>query len=193
MQDILFDFISKYISLTDDEKNVLLSLNLFHSVKKGTVLLKEGQKSQESYFVLKGCIRVYYIIDGEEKTTAFYTELDALTPHCVISKASSDYFISCVEDSILLISNTDMTAEVNSKFPKFDVMCRMFSEELLAKQQIDFDEFKTSSPEQRYLNLLQKRPDLIQRVPQHQLASFLGIKPQSLSRLRSRILDKSKA
>lgn len=193
MQDILFDFISKYISLTDDEKNVLLSLNLFHSVKKGTVLLKEGQKSQESYFVLKGCIRVYYIIDGEEKTTAFYTELDALTPHCVINKASSDYFISCVEDSILLISNTDMTAEVNSKFPKFDVMCRMFSEELLAKQQIDFDEFKTSSPEQRYLNLLQKRPDLIQRVPQHQLASFLGIKPQSLSRLRSRILDKSKA
>lgn len=192
MQDILFDFISKYISLTDDEKNVLLSLNLFHSVKKGTVLLKEGQKSQESYFVLKGCIRVYYIIDGEEKTTAFYTELDALTPHCVINKASSDYFISCVEDSILLISNTDMTAEVNSKFPKFDVMCRMFSEELLAKQQIDFDEFKTSSPEQRYLNLLQKRPDLIQRVPQHQLASFLGIKPQSLSRLRSRILDKSK-
>lgn len=193
MQDILFDFISKYISLTDDEKNVLLSLNLFHSVKKGTVLLKEGQKSQESYFVLKGCIRVYYIIDGEEKTTAFYTELDALTPHCVINKASSDYFVSCVEDSILLISNTDMTAEVNSKFPKFDVMCRMFSEELLAKQQIDFDEFKTSSPEQRYLNLLQKRPDLIQRVPQHQLASFLGIKPQSLSRLRSRILDKSKA
>ncbi len=190
MQDILFDFISKYVSLTEDEKNALLSLDLFHSVKKGTVLLKEGQKSQEIYFVLKGCIRVYYIIDGEEKTTAFYTELDALTPHFVINKAPSDYFISCVEDSILLVSNTDMSVEVNSKFPKFDIMCRMLSEELLAKGQIDFDEFKTSSPEQRYLNLLQKRPDLLQRVPQHQLASFLGIKPQSLSRLRARILKK---
>lgn len=190
MQDILFDFISKYISLTEDEKNALLSLDLFHLVKKGTVLLKEGQKSQESYFVLKGCIRVYYIIDGEEKTTVFYTELDALTPHCVINKAPSDYFISCVEDSILLISNADMTVEINSKFPKFDTMCRLLSEELLAKKQIDFDEFKTSSPEQRYLNLLQKRPDLLQRVPQHQLASFLGIKPQSLSRLRARILEK---
>lgn len=190
MQDKLFDFISKYISLTDDEKNAILSLDLFRSVKKGTILLKEGQKSQESYFVLKGCIRVYYIIDGEEKTTAFYTEMDALTPHRAINKAPSDCFISCVEDCILLVSNPDMEAEINSKFPKFEIMCRMLSEELLAKQQIDFDEFKTSSPEQRYLNLLQKRPDLIQRVPQHQLASYLGIKPQSLSRLRARILEK---
>nr|MBI1230561.1 Crp/Fnr family transcriptional regulator [Cytophagales bacterium] len=192
MQDILFDFISKYVSLTEDEKKALLSLDLFHSVKKGTVLLKEGQKSKESFFVLKGCIRTFYIIDGEEKTTAFYTELDALTPHSVVKNVPSDYFIGCVEDCILLISNTDMSVEVNSKFPKFDIMCRMLSEELLAKQQIDFDEFKISSPEQRYLNLLQKRPDLIQRVPQHQLASYLGIKPQSLSRLRARILEKSK-
>ncbi len=190
MQDLLFDFISKYISLTDDEKNALLSLNLFHSVKKGTILLKEGQNSNESYFVLKGCIRIYYIIDGEEKTTAFYTEMDAFTPHCVINKTPSDYFISCVEDSILTVSNSDMEAEINNKFPKFELMCGKLSEELLAKQQIDFNEFKTSSPEQRYLNLLQKRPDLIQRVPQHQLASFLGIKPQSLSRLRARILEK---
>ena len=108
----------------------------------------------------------------------------------MINKAPSHYFISCVEDSILLVSNSDIEIEVNSKFPKFEVMCRMLSEELLAKKQIDFDEFKTSSPEQRYLNLLQKRPDLLQRVPQHQLASYLGIKPQSLSRLRARILEK---
>jgi CRP-like cAMP-binding protein len=190
MKEILFNFISKYVSLTDEEKEVLLSLNLFRTIKKGTNLLEQGQKSKESYFVLQGCIRTFYIIDGEEKTTAFYTEMGALTPHCVVNKAPSEYYISCVEDSILLVSNSDMSVDVNSKFPKFDIMCRMFSEELLAKQQMDFDEFKTSSPEQRYLNLVQKRPDLIQRVPQHQLASYLGIKPQSLSRLRARILEK---
>jgi len=190
MQNILFDFISKYISLTDEEKNVLLSLNLFRHLKKGTILLREGAYSKESYFVLKGCIRVYYIIGGEEKTTAFYTELDALTPTCVINNTPSDYFISCVEDCILTVSTSDMEAEINSKFPKFELMCRKLSEELLAKQRTDFDEFKTSSPEERYLNLLQNRPDLVQRVPQHQLASYLGIKPQSLSRLRARILEK---
>lgn len=190
MQDILFDFLSKYVSLTEDEKNAIVSLDIFRSVKKGTTLLNEGQKSQDCYFVLKGCIRKYYIIDGEEKTTAFYTEMEGLTPHCVINNTQSEYFISCVEDTILIVSNPNMGVEINSKFPKFETLCKLLSEELLAKQQIDFDEFKISSPEQRYLNLLQNRPDLIQRVPQHQLASYLGIKPQSLSRLRARILEK---
>lgn len=192
MQNLLFDFIAKYVSLTEEEKSAILSLDLFRPVKKGTILLKEGQKSKESYFVLKGCIRTYYVLDTEEKTTAFYTEMDALTPPCVINKTPSKYYISCIEDSILLISNSDMEVEVNSKFPKFDIMCQKLAEELLAKERINFDEFKTSSPEQRYLNLLQSRPDLIQRVPQHQLASYLGIKPQSLSRLRARILEKNK-
>lgn len=190
MQDLLFDFISKYVSLTDEEKNAILSLDLFRTVKKGTILLKEGQKSKDSYFVLKGCLRTYYVLDGEEKTTAFYTEMEALTPPCVISKKPSDHYITCVEDTILLVSNVDMEAEVNRKFPKFETMCRIMSEEILAKERVDFDEFKTSSPEQRYLNLLQKRPDLIQRVPQYQLASYLGIKPASLSRVRARIMEK---
>lgn len=192
MQDLLFDFISRYIPLSEEEKDTLISLDIFHSVKKGTTLLNEGQKSNEGYFVLKGCIRTFYIIDGEEKTTAFYTEMEGCTPHCVISKTPSEYYISCVEDSIITVSNPDMEVEIFNKFPKFEKLCRILSEELLVKQQINFDEFKTSSPEKRYLNLVQKRPDLIQRIPQHQLASYLGIKPQSLSRLRTRILEKSK-
>jgi CRP-like cAMP-binding protein len=192
MQDLLFGFISKYITLTEEEKNAILSTDLFRSFKKGTILLKKGQMSKDSFFILKGCVRSYYVIDGEEKTTAFYAEMDALTPQSVTHKAPSEYYISCVEDSILTVGNSDMEQEINIKFPKFEIMCRKLSEELLAKERMDFDNFKTSSPEQRYLNLLQSRPDLIQRVPQHQLASYLGIKPQSLSRLRARILEKAK-
>ncbi|MBT29696.1 MAG: cyclic nucleotide-binding protein [Thalassobius sp.] len=193
MQDLLFDFISKYVSLTEDEKNAIVSVDIFRSFKKGATLLREGQKSNDGYFVLKGCIRTYYILDGEEKTTAFYTEMEGLTPHCVINKTPSEYYISCLEDSILLVSNPEIEAESFEKFPKFESLCRVLSEELLAKEQINFDKFKTSSPEQRYLNLLQSRPDLLQRVPQHQLASYLGIKPQSLSRLRARIMEKNKS
>lgn len=190
MHNLLFDFINKYITLTNEEKEILISLDLFHSVKKGTVLLKEGEKSNVGYFVLKGCLRTHYVIDGEEKTTAFYTEMEGLTPNCVTSKKPSEYFISTTEECIITISNPDMEAEIFQKFPKFESLCRILSEELLAKQQINYDEFKTSSPEQRYLNLLEKRPDLAQRVPQHQLASFLGMKPQSLSRIRARIAKK---
>jgi CRP-like cAMP-binding protein len=71
MQHLLFDFIAKYITLNDAEKNALVSLDIFRTVKKGSVLLQEGQISTHGYFVLKGCIRTYYMIDGEEKTTAF--------------------------------------------------------------------------------------------------------------------------
>lgn len=192
MHTLLLDFISKYISLNDEEKEKIISLDIFHSIKKNTVLLKEGEFSNSGYFVLKGCIRSYYIIEGEEKTTAFYTEMEGITPECVLTKKPSGYYVSCTEDSILLITNPDMEAKMFAEFPKFETLCRVLSEELLVKQQLDFNEFKTSSPEKRYLNLLEKRPDLIQRIPQHQLASFLGIKPQSLSRIRARIIEKSK-
>lgn len=193
MQNLLFDFISKYVSLSDEEKNAIISLDIFRAVKKGSILLKEGQNSKDGYFVLKGCIRTYYVIDGEEKTTGFYTELEVLTPHSVINQTPSEYYIACIEDSIILVSSVDMEEEIFNKFPKFETICRILSAELLARQQINFDEFKTSSPEQRYNTLLQKRPDLIQRVPQYQLASYLGIKPQSLSRLRARILKNNKS
>jgi CRP-like cAMP-binding protein len=190
MENILFDFISKYISLSEEEKNTIVSLDIFRSVKKGTVLLKEGQHSVEGYFVLNGCLRTFYIINGEEKTTAFYTEMEGVTPNCVLSKQASEYYISCSEDSIITVSNPDMEADIFEKFPKFETLCRILSEQLLSKNQSRFDEFKTSSPEQRYLNLLETRPDLFQRVPQHQLASYLGITPQSLSRMRTRLIEK---
>lgn len=192
MHHLLFDFISKYISLTEEEKNIIASLNVFRTVKNGTILLREGQKSNEGYFVLKGCLRTFYIIEGEEKTTAFYTEMEGITPHCISTDEPSQYSVAATEESIITVSTPDMETDMLDKIPKFETMCRLLSDELLAKQQIDFDAFKTSSPEQRYINLLEKRPDLIQRVPQHQLASYLGIKPQSLSRLRARIIEKEK-
>ncbi|HAA16603.1 MAG TPA: Crp/Fnr family transcriptional regulator [Cytophagales bacterium] len=193
MHQLLFDYIEQYIALSEEEKAAMVSLDVFRSVKKRTVLLEAGQKSRVGFFVLKGCIRTYYVIDGEEKTTAFYTEMEGLTPHCVATGQPSEYYVAAVEDSLITSSEPDTDEQMFANFPKFESLCRIISEELLAKQQIDFDAFKTSSPEQRYLNLLQNRPDLIQRVPQHQLASYLGIAPQSLSRLKARIHEKDRA
>lgn len=187
MEQKLFEFIEKYMLLSDEEKNAVLELGVFRSVKKGTILLKEGQYSTEYYFVLEGCIRTYYMIEGEEKTTAFYTELEPFTPMCMINKKPSEHFIDCVEDCILIVSNPETDKLMFAKFPRFESLCRVLSEQLLVKTRTTLDDFKTNTPEQRYLNLVEQRPDLIQRVPQHQIASFLGITPQSLSRMRKRI------
>ena len=187
MENNLFDYISKYMILSEEEKKAIIDLNIFKNYKKGEILLKEGQYSINGYFVIKGCVRCYYIIEGEEKTTAFYTESEMFSPLCSVNKMPSEHYIACVEDSIITVANSDMEEIIFAKFPRFEMLCRVLSGELLAKNQASFDDFKTSSPEQRYLNLLETRPDLFQRVPQHQIASFLGIKPQSLSRIRKRL------
>ena len=91
---------------------------------------------------------------------------------------------------LYFVSHPNKENDSFKKFPKFEIMNSIFGEELLAKQQIHFDEFKASYPQQRYLNLLQIPPDLIQGVPQHQLSIYFDIKPQSFSRLRASILNK---
>ena len=186
MEKLIFNFISKYISLTEEEEKEFIKINTFKSYKKGTFLLKEGEISNKSYFILKGCIRIFYLTDGVEKTTEFHTELEGINPHCVVDKKPSKYYIVCVEDCIVSEGDPKMEAIMFEKFPKFEILFRKLNEELFVKQQTNFDEFKTSSPEQRYLNLIQNRPDLIQRVPQHQLASYLGIKTAIIEQTKSK-------
>ena len=77
-----------------------------------------------------------------------------------------------------------------SKFPKLEPIIRSEMEKNAGKAQEEHSFFITSSPEERYINLIENKSELLNRVPQHQIASFLGIKPESLSRLRKRILTK---
>lgn len=191
MQNILFDFIGKYMTLTEEEKEAIVAYDIFNVYPKNAMLLKEGQYSDESYFVLSGCIRCYYMVDGEEKTTAFYTESEVFSPACVTNKNASEYNVACVEDSIIAVSTTDMEQDSFDKYPRLQELCRLVAEDLLAKKQEEYDIFKITNPEQRYLKLLETRPELFQRVPQYQMASYLGITPQSLSRMRKRLVTKS--
>ncbi len=190
LDHVLLNFFEKYVILTDDEKKALIDLAFFKSFTKGTILLKEGQLSKDGFFVVKGCLRCYYMIDAEEKTTAFYTESELLNPPSAVNFTPSEYYVSCLEDTILIVASAENDPELFKKYPKLETICRLLSEEAHAKSLIEFDHFKISSPERRYLNFLETRPDLAQRVPQYHLASYLGITPQSLSRMRNRLLKR---
>jgi len=188
MENEILVHLSKYIPITKELEEEIGKIDFIRRYKKGTVLLEAGQISNECYFILKGCIRSYYIKDGEEKTTEFYTEEQAITPSAYGKKIPSEYYIECVEDTIAGIGTPEMEVEIYQKFPQLESLNRALAEAVMTKYQDTFAEFKMASPEERYLNLLKNRPDLIQRVPQHQIASYLGIKPESLSRIRKRIM-----
>ena len=185
-------FMSQFFDLTEEEKAVLIELNVVKHFKKGTILLKEGDVTNDSFYVKQGCIRSYTIVDGDEKTIEFYTESEFITPPGSINNEPSGYYIDCLEDCMLNVSTSDIAQEFFTRFPRFESVCRVLTEELLVKNQVSFANFKTNSPQQRYIQLMETRPDLLQRVPQHQIASYLGIKPESLSRIRKRILTNNK-
>ncbi|AHM62623.1 putative transcriptional regulator, Crp/Fnr family protein [Flammeovirgaceae bacterium 311] len=187
METSLIDFLSQYILLSEEEVQIIKKHNLIQEFKKNTILLKEGQVSTECYLVLKGCIRSYYLLDGEEKTTEFFIENQPVTPVSYIKKIPSEYYLSCMEDCILSIGSPEKTHHFLNEFPKFASLIGTISNDLLANHQMLFDDFKNLPPEKRYLKLIDTRPDLVNRVPQYYLASYLGIKPQSLSRIRKRI------
>lgn len=187
----IIEYISKFAPLSDAEIQGILENIKIRMFKKGETLLREGQIASLCYFVLKGCVRQYYLVDGEEKTTHFYTEGQPIAPYEGTYKGKpSRFYLSCVEDSILTVGTPEAEAKLFEKFPHFEAISRLAVEEELGKSQERFSSYVINSPEERYLNLLKTRPDLLDRVPQYQLASFLGVTPESLSRIRKRIMIK---
>ncbi len=193
MQDKLIEYFSKFRILSTAEKEIISKDLKIKEFKKDTFLLREGQQSSDNYFVLNGCIREYVLKNGEERITKFYTEDDWILPAIGVgSNQVSKYFIQCMEDAILVVANDEEGSELMKTNQKFQELAQMILEKEIINQQKHFAEYQNSTPEERYLKLQETRPDLIERVPQFQLSSYIGIKPESLSRIRKRILEKNR-
>ena len=171
-------------------ETAIFESTFIQSFEKGNILLKEGGISNDCYFVLKGCIRSYFLKDGEEKTIEFYTEEQSVMPSNYGTFKPSECYLECLEDTVVSVGNPELEKVTFKKYPQLESLSRVIAETIMIKQQESFIQYKISTPQERYANLLETRPTLLQRVPQHQIASYLGIKPESLSRIRKRIIDK---
>jgi CRP-like cAMP-binding protein len=189
MEDTLYKYLTQYISLTSEEVELFDNLSLVRKYKKGDFLLREGQYAKEYFFVLKGCLRSYYLVNGEEKTTAFFMEEESIAPESLMDQKPSEYFIVCEEDCLMLVATPEIEEKVFAEFPKFESLCRILSEKELSKKQTSISNYIKSTAEERYLDLQKNRPQLLQRVPQYQIASFIGIKPETLSRIRKKVRE----
>jgi CRP-like cAMP-binding protein len=188
--EILAYFSENWTGSKDELAEIIDALNI-KTIKRGTILVQEGAVSTLCYYILKGCVRQYVLEDGIEKTTAFYTENQAVVPFQTYLKGKpSNHFTVCLEDVTAIVGNPEEEKEMYRKFPNLESLTRTMVEQDFGKTQEEFANFVTSSPEKRYLDLMKNRPDLIQRVPQHQIASYLGVTPESLSRIRRRLAKK---
>jgi CRP-like cAMP-binding protein len=188
-KDTLYKYMSRWTSLNEEEQQAIVDEICIEEFIKGTVLFKQGDAPTKCYFILKGCVRQYAIDeDGREVTSNFYTEEQAIAIFNYHKPdKSSDYTYTCIEDSVMVVGDLDTEIDMYKKHPQLETMTRRMIEENFGQVQEEFATFIASSPEERFKTLLMKRPSLIDRVPQHQLASYLGITAESLSRIKKRI------
>jgi CRP-like cAMP-binding protein len=190
MKTSLIRFASKYITLTQAEELALTQSIPVITYPRGTVLLEAGKALNVCYFILQGLVREYYIVDGEEITTAFYREEQPISSsEGFMHNKPSAYYLSCMEDCTVAVADFGLESDLYARFPKFETLTRILSEKILSENQDSFSRFKLQSPTERYQTLLREKPDLVQRVPQYQLAGYLGIKPETLSRIRRRMMS----
>ena len=192
MHEKLVNYFSKISTLSSEEAKAIFTSMQTKTFKKGAYLLKEGQISSNTYFVLEGCIREYILSDGEEKITNFFSEEQwAISLNGLSPKKIANYNWVCMEDTTVVVGNEQQAQVLFERFPRFETISRTIMENAFAEQKEALTSYYTDSPEQRYLKLLKSRPELVQRIPQYYLASYIGVKPESLSRIRKRIASSS--
>ena len=184
-------FISNFTYLNDQEKEIIVENTVLREFKKGTLLLEEGSVSKECYAVVKGCVREYYIKDGLEKTTAFFIEGQPINSYSsYTNQVPSKHFLECSEDCLLTIGNQSLVDEMCERVPRLTEFISNEVQKNAGELQEKMATFMTSTPQERFLNLMEQNPGLMNRVPQHQIASYLGVTPESFSRIKKRAHSK---
>lgn len=191
MENRLISYFLKTTNLTADEVEVLNDSMVVKYFKKNDYLVKERQFKNDTYFLLSGCVRQFKIINGNDITTNFYTEEQWIfSLGNFEAKTASNYNLVCMENTTVVIGNDQKAKELFKQLPGIESISRQIMETVFMEQQNLMISYITDKPEQRYLKLLAARPDIFQRVPQYDIATYLGVKPQSLSRIRRKLYKK---
>lgn len=186
MDDVI-KCLSKYVELTRTEERAILECIPIGRFCKGEILLEEGAVSHRCYFILQGCIRSHVVKNGKEITLEIYTEEDVVSPPGYGKRTPSEICFVCEEDTIACIGTPELELDFTRRYPELRRLGIAMAEVAVAKSRARFEDFKSMSAEERYLSLANKRPDILHRINQYQIASYLGIQPESLSRIRKRL------
>jgi CRP-like cAMP-binding protein len=192
MYERIDQFVSRTLKLTPEELEVFHSLLEFRKVKKKQFLLKEGEVCDFEAYILKGCIRTYYIDkEGVETILMFAVEDWWVSDLASFSERKpSMQFIETLEDCELLVINYEDKEALFEKIPAFERLFRQMVQRSLGVLQQRFYANVSQTAEERYLAFIEKYPQIVQRVPQHQIARYIGVSPEFLSKVKSSLFRK---
>lgn len=192
MYNLLRSHIEKRITLSDDEFERFKAFLIPKKIRKHQFLLHAGEVSRYFAFVEKGCLRQYYIdANGVEHVVQFAIEDWWISDmYSTLSNTPATYNIDALEDSEVLLFERSRLDELCEAVPQFDRFFRILLEGAFIAKEKRIAAAISFSAEQQYLSMLELYPHIVQRVPQTQIASYLGITPQSLSRIRKELVDK---
>lgn len=186
-------FISSNLDVNPEEIEKLTQHCSTYEAKAGEFLLRVGETSQNTFYVEKGLLRKYGINEeGKESILQFAPESWFVTDReSMYYKRPSLYFIQALEDSRVLLLNDDFIQRLTDEFPEFSTFNNRLMHNHIHQLTNRIYSLLSDTAEERYLAFIKMYPDILMRVPQWMVASYLGITPESLSRVRRNLAKKN--
>lgn len=184
--------VQKYTHPSQQDLDLLHALLEHKKISKKTLLLSEGEICRFELFINKGCIRNYYIDEkGEEVTLQFATEGWWVSDIASFNERThSRMFIETLEDCEVLWLTPDTKEQLLRQAPCFERMFRILVQRNLSRIQERLFRTITTTAAEKYLDFIERYPEIPQRVAQHYIASYLGFSPEFLSKVRTRLSKK---
>lgn len=182
---------SKFPNLSQEAIEDLFHYTEIIEVPKKSYFIKAGQYDRRIVFVIKGLFRAFYTNGEQESTIWFRQEFDVYASYSsIFSKRPSNLSYQAIEDSVVMVISYDLLKEKSMKDQEIAKSIIVVFERLMLDLLMSLEEYIILNAEDCFIRVLEKSPKLINRVPQNQLASMLGITPESFSRLKSRLKSK---
>ncbi len=190
----LFNYIQQRVTLSESDKAFIKQRFTLRNIKRKTYFLREGDLGFEQAFIIAGTMRVFYI-DGKSQEHVLYFGFKDWWIGDLASfelRSPSQLNVQALEDTWVLAFTHDGIDEIFQQIPQMERLFRMMAQRTLAVLQKRLFLTVSASAEERYLALIERHPSIEQLVPQHQIASYLGILPESLSRMKKQRIQKSR-
>ena len=189
MYELYFREFNKKVLLTEEEKEFIKNYLTVKKIRKRQYLLQEGDVCKSVAFVEKGAMRLYRVNDdGSEHIVWFALEGAFMTDlYSFLTNEPSIYNIDAIEDSELVMITRTASDELRKRSPQYQEFIFQATSEAYIQLEKRIASTITLNLEERYKQLTNDYPDIIQPLPQHMIASYMGLKPETLSRVRRRI------